>query len=73
MLQNVLWTSFTNGANKLEWLYLAGLMFGVRQGPIRVKRLLGSSLLGGLQALPTNICLGWISLPGTNTLAYYVY
>jgi hypothetical protein len=36
-----------------------------------VKHLLAAPLLGRLLALPTNITLGWISLPRTNTLAYY--
>ncbi len=31
----------------------------------------GPPLLGKLLALPTNIILGWKSLPGTNTLAQY--
>jgi hypothetical protein len=31
----------------------------------------GAPLLGRFQALPTNIRLGWKSLPGTNTLADY--
>jgi hypothetical protein len=31
----------------------------------------GTPLYGRLLASPTNIRLGWKSLPGTNTLAYY--
>ncbi len=36
-----------------------------------VKHISGTPLKGKLLALPTNIRLGWKSLPGTNTLAYY--
>ncbi len=39
--------------------------------PTRVKHLSGAPLKGRLLASPTNIRLGWISLPRTNTLAYY--
>jgi hypothetical protein len=38
-----------------------------------VKHLSGAQLLGRLLGLPTNIRLGWKSLPGTNTLAYYIH
>ncbi len=36
-----------------------------------MKHLSGAQLWGRLLASPTNISLGWKSLPGTNTLAYY--
>jgi hypothetical protein len=36
-----------------------------------VKYLSGAPLEGRLLALPTNIRLGWKSMPGTNALAYY--
>jgi hypothetical protein len=36
----------------------------------RVRHLSGVPLKGRLLALPTNIKLGWKSLPGTNDLAY---
>ena len=46
-------------------------IFGIRQEPTRVKHLSGAPLYGRLLASSTNIRLGWKSLPGTNTLAYY--
>jgi hypothetical protein len=42
-------------------------------GKAKNYHLSGAPLHGRLIALPTNIKLGWISLPGTNTLAYYEY
>jgi hypothetical protein len=36
-----------------------------------VEHLMGAPLLGWLLALPTNIRLGWKSLPGKSTIAYY--
>ncbi len=36
-----------------------------------MKHLSGAPLKGRPLALPANIRLGWKSLPGTNTLAYY--
>ncbi len=36
-----------------------------------MKCLSGAPLYGKLLALPTNVRLGWKSLPRTNTLAYY--
>jgi hypothetical protein len=43
----------------------------VKQDPTLLKKLLEAPLYGSLLALPTNNRLGWNSLPGTNTLAYY--
>jgi hypothetical protein len=42
-----------------------------KTGPTQVKQLSGTPLWSRPLALPTNIRLGWKSLPGTNTLAYY--
>ncbi len=36
-----------------------------------MKHFSGAPLYGRLQALPTNIRLGWKGLPETNALAYY--
>ncbi len=67
---------FTNFCNKHECLSSANLSslvkcLGVRLEPTRVKHLSGSPLQGRLLTFPTNIRIGWINLPGANTLAYY--
>jgi hypothetical protein len=36
-----------------------------------VRHFSGALLFGRLLSSPTNVKLGWKSLPGTNTLAYY--
>jgi hypothetical protein len=50
----------------INWLPLANIF-----NLVIVNHLLGNPLYGRLLALPTNIRLGWKSLPGTNALAYY--
>jgi hypothetical protein len=46
------------------------MFVGKAMANLRLEHLKGASL-GYAPALPTNIRLGWRSLPGTNTLAYY--
>jgi hypothetical protein len=43
----------------------------VRPMSTQVKHISGAPPKGKLVALPTNIRLGWKSLPGSNNLAYY--
>ncbi len=42
----------------------------VRPEPTLMKHLSGAPLLGSLMTLLTNNRLGWLGLPGTNTLSY---
>ncbi len=47
------------------------LMFAGKVRTYPSEHLSGALLEGRPLALPKNIILGWKSLPGTNTLAYY--
>jgi len=46
-------------------------MFAAKAGAYTSEHLAGAPLYSRLLASPTNIRLGWKSIPGTNTLAYY--
>jgi len=46
-------------------------MFAGKAGAYPSEHLSGAPLYGRPLALPTNIRLGWKSLPGPNTLTYY--
>ncbi len=67
---------FTNFRNKPDCFSMASLSsliecLQVRHEPTTAKRLSGAPLYGRLLVVPTNIRLGWKSLPETNILTYY--
>jgi hypothetical protein len=65
---------FTNFHNKLQCLSLASFstpVYCLWERPGDYPRVEGTSLYSTLLALPTIIALGWKSLLGTNTIAYY--